>query len=204
MNTRFEFPVIMLAAGQSTRMRGRDKLLEHVEGMALLRRQARLARAATTSLVLIALPPAPHPRYGVLEGLDVTPVPVEDADEGMNASLRKAIAALPASATHVMVVLADMPELTVADLRAVAQSIATHPDALIWRGATEKGDPGHPTIFHRSLFSALSALKGDSGGRNVITAHQNKVHIVPLPTNHARLDLDTPEAWKAWRASRET
>lgn len=204
MSARFEFPVILLAAGQSTRMLGRDKLLEDVEGMALLRRQAMLARAATTSLVLIALPPAPHPRYGVLEGLDVTPVPVEDADEGMNASLRAAIAALPASATHLMVVLADMPELTVADLGAVAHSVATHPDALIWRGATDKGEPGHPTVFHRSLFPALGALKGDSGGKDVITAHHDRVHLVALPTNHARLDLDTPEAWQAWRASRET
>lgn len=204
MNTRFDFPVILLAAGQSTRMRGRDKLLEDVDGVPLLRRQAVRARAATSSHVLIALPQAPHPRYAAIEGLDVTPVPVTDAHEGMNASLRGAIAALPARSTHAMIVLADMPELTVADLCAVAQSIAAHPTALIWRGATETGQPGHPTVFHHSLFATLGALRGEVGGKDVIAAHQDRVQLVPLPKDHARLDLDTPEAWQAWRAAQAT
>ena len=37
------FPILILAAGQSRRMRGRDKLMEVVEGQPLIRRQAEMA-----------------------------------------------------------------------------------------------------------------------------------------------------------------
>ena len=36
-------PIVILAAGASSRMRGRDKLLELVDGVALLRRQVERA-----------------------------------------------------------------------------------------------------------------------------------------------------------------
>ncbi|WP_370741664.1 NTP transferase domain-containing protein, partial [Pseudooceanicola lipolyticus] len=48
-------PILLLAAGQSARMRGRDKLMERVEGRPLIRRQADIARAATSGPVIVAL-----------------------------------------------------------------------------------------------------------------------------------------------------
>ena len=108
--------IILLAAGQASRMRGRDKLLEAVEGQPLLRRQAAMARRATSGPVLVALPPAPHPRYGALDDLDVTPLPVPDAAEGMNASLRTAFAALLASDVAGPVNIASGKGVTIADV----------------------------------------------------------------------------------------
>ena len=69
---QIDLPIIILAAGASSRMRGRDKLLELVEGDPLLRRQAQMVRDVTSGPVIVALPPMPHPRYAVLKGLDVT------------------------------------------------------------------------------------------------------------------------------------
>ena len=105
-----DIPIILLAAGQSSRMRGRDKLQEIVEGEPLLRRQARIARAATRGAVIVALPPAPHPRYALVADMEVEALPVPDAAEGMNASLRAGFAALPAGTPAAMVLLADLPE----------------------------------------------------------------------------------------------
>ena len=195
----FAYPVIVLAAGQSRRMRGADKLMEDVGGQPLLRRQAGIARAATTGAVIVALPPAPHPRHDALAGLDVTTLPVPDAAEGMNASLRAGVAALPPDAPAAMVLLADLPELTTDDLIRVATAFdpAQTP---AWRGTTEDGQPGHPIVFAARLFPQLLALQGDSGGREVVGPLGNAVGLVPLPDQRARLDLDTPEAWAAWRA----
>ena len=195
-------PVILLAAGASSRMRGADKLLAVVEGEPLLRRQARMARGVTSGPVLVALPAPPHPRYEVLAGLDVTPLPVPDAGEGMNASLRTAFAALPESVPAAMLLLADLPELTEADLNTVLQSVDLATETLIWRGATEDGKAGHPIVFAASLFPAFAGLKGDGGGREVVARAGDRVRLVPLPGRRARLDLDTPEEWSAWRAAR--
>ena len=193
-------PIIILAAGAASRMRGRDKLLEEVAGQPLIRKQAIMARNLTRGPVIVALPPRPHARYAALEGLDVERMPVAAAAEGMGVSLRAATNALPHDATHAMVVLADMPDLTIDDLKNVVESVDIKPDNLIWRGQTADGKPGHPIIFHRDLFPALLRLKGDSGAREVVTAAGARVHHVALPGNRARLDLDTPEDWAAWRA----
>ena len=190
-------PVILLAAGASTRMRGRDKLMEDVQGQPLLRRQARLAQSIGP--VTVALPPAPHPRYTALSGLYVTALPVPDAAEGMGASLRRAFAALPAQTPAAMVMLADMPEVQAADLTRLAAAVDLNSETLIWRAATEDGTPGHPIIFAAALFDQLRQLSGDDGGRAVVRGAAGRVQLVPLPGQRARLDLDTPEDWAAWR-----
>ena len=195
-------PIILLAAGQSSRMRGTDKLLQQVDDMPLLRRAALIALDAGP--VIVALPPEPHARYDALDGLPVQIVPVPDAAEGMNASLRTAMQHLPAEASAVIVLLADLPELTSSDIKTVAQSVVKDAGFLIHRGTTSDGKPGHPVAFDRSLFPELRALSGDEGAQTVVKRHKDRVKLIPLPGNRARLDLDTPEAWAAWRAKRDS
>ncbi|MFG6500346.1 NTP transferase domain-containing protein [Sulfitobacter sp. 1A13191] len=194
-------PVILLAAGASTRMRGRDKLMEDIGGEPLLRRQARLARGIGP--VTVALPPAPHPRYTALSGLDITPLPVPEAAEGMGASLRRAFAALPLDTPAAMVLLADMPALEASDLARLAAAVDLTGETLIWRATTEGGKPGHPVVFAAALFDQLKQLRGDDGGRAVVRAAADRMQLVPLPGQRARRDLDTPENWAAWRAEQK-
>ncbi|MDK3072515.1 nucleotidyltransferase family protein [Sedimentitalea sp. JM2-8] len=197
-----DMPIIILAAGQSTRMRGLDKLIQMVEGKPLIRRQADLARAVTTGPVIVALPDGPHPRRDALRGAGVTPLPVPDAAEGMNASLRRAFTALPDGAAAAMLLLADLPDLTENDLKTVLQAHDRKPEYPVIRGATEDGKPGHPVIFSAALFDRFAQLTGDSGGGEVMAAARGRIRLVPLPGTRARRDLDTPEDWAQWRADR--
>ncbi|MEL7091155.1 MAG: NTP transferase domain-containing protein, partial [Pseudomonadota bacterium] len=79
-------PVLIPAAGLSSRMRGVDKLMLEVDGMPLLLRQIRIAQSVTED-VRVALPPAPHPRHGIVPD-GVTVIEVPDAAKGMSASIR--------------------------------------------------------------------------------------------------------------------
>ena len=182
-------------------MRGRDQLMEDVDGQPLLRRQTRLAQSVGP--VMVALPPAPHPRYTALTGLDITPLPIPDAAEGMGASLRRAFTDLPPDTAAAMVMLADMPDLEPSDLACLAASVDLSSETLVWRAATEDGRPGHPIIFAAALFDQLKRLSGDDGGRAVVHGAGARVQMVPLPGQRARLDLDTPEDWAAWRKPQE-
>ncbi|APX11285.1 nucleotidyltransferase family protein [Tateyamaria omphalii] len=193
-------PILILAAGASSRMRGTDKLLEDVDGQPLLTRQIRMAEAVSTD-IRVALPPVPHPRYACLNNTNARPIPVPDAAEGMGASIRTLFATLE-NTNHAMLLLGDLPEITADDLRAIQDAVQNHADALIWRGATEDGRGGHPIVFAHALFSDLQNLIGDDGGRSVVASAGNRVHLVPLPGKRARRDLDTPEDWAAWRAAR--
>lgn len=186
--------ILILAAGRSARMRGADKLLQQVDGVAQLRRIA-LAALATGCPVLVALAPEHAARRAAIHDLPVGMVAVADADEGMAASIRAGVRALP-PASAVMIVPADMPALGEADLRALMAAQDAQP-GMILRGAAQ-GRPGHPVIFPPDLVGALQGLTGDEGARGLIARHAHRVQLVPLPGENATLDLDTPEEWAEW------
>lgn len=191
--------VLILAAGTSSRMGGRDKLLEPVAGRPLLRLVVERA-LGTGAPVAVVLPPDRPARVAALDGLAVRIVIAADAARGMAASLRAGIAALPHGTPAALILPADMPGITGDDLSLMLDQWTTTPD-LILRGATAEGREGHPVLFPAKLFPALLALTGDEGGRGVLNAHRARLRLVALPGDHAVLDLDTPEDWAAFRAS---
>lgn len=193
-----DVPVVLLAAGRSTRMRGRDKLLEPVGGEPLLRRQARLA-LEVSNRVHVVIPAGEEARARCLTGLPVRLVhPPEEAP--MSASLAAGVAAV-ADAPAFLLMLADMPEIEAADLARLVETWRAEPGAIV-RAAAENGRPGHPLIFPAALFAALRRLEGDRGARTILRDPPCPVRLVPLPGRRALVDLDTPEDWEAWRTGR--
>ena len=190
--------VLLLAAGASSRMRGADKLLEPVEGVPLVLRQARVA-LATGASVIVTLPLDRPLRNAALAGLELTTAPVPDAALGLSASIRAGVRA--AGARPVLVLLADLPEITTDDLSLLLARHAVAPD-LILRATAADGTPGHPVLFPEWALPGLSALTGDNGARDLLQQNRARTEMVALPARHAVTDLDTPEDWAAWRAAR--
>lgn len=190
--------IVIPAAGRGARMRGRDKLLEVVEGQPLLTRQARMA-AGLGVPVLVTLPEDRPARAAALAGLEGVETRVlAGAAEGMAASLRTGAAwAGGHGADGLMVVLPDMPDLGQIDLKKVSHAAVKHPEYVIQ--AVAEGDrAGHPVVLPARLFARIQGLRGDTGARAVIAAE--RIVPVPLPGRRAITDLDTPEDWAAWRA----
>jgi CTP:molybdopterin cytidylyltransferase MocA len=181
-------------------MRGGDKLLEQVSGQPLLQVLLRRAAAVASGPVLCTLPAPDHPRMACLEGLDVIPVIVPDAAEGMGASIRAGVSALPAGCGAVMILPADLPDLDDNDLSTMLAARQANPAAIL-RAQDRHGQAGHPVIFPQDLFADLAKSQGDSGARDLLRAQAARVVMVDLPETHATTDLDTPEAWAAWRAN---
>ena len=190
--------ILILAAGASSRMGPGDKLTEPVAGRPMLAHLAGQA-LATGAPVTVVLPPDRPARRAALAGLALRIVVAEDAALGMTASLRAGIAALPPHSPGAMILPADMPGLTTADLVLILARFAEDPGRIV-RGGTPDGREGHPALFPADLFPALCALTGDEGGRSVIRANRDRLALVPLPGDHAVLDLDTPEDWAAYHA----
>lgn len=192
--------ILILAAGASSRMRGRDKLLQPIKGKPILRSMADLA-LATGSRVFVTLPPAADTRHKALDGCAVTIVPVPDAALGMSRSIVRGTAAIVAAENGpedgIMVLPADMPGFSTKALADLISRFRAEPD-LIWRGGKIDGTPGHPAIFPRDLWGELQSVTGDEGGRSVLQRQKDRVRVVPLPGPMAVLDLDTPEDWAAY------
>ena len=190
--------ILILAAGASSRMRGGDKLLEDVHGRTCLTHLVSEARA-TGHTVFAVVPDLDHPRANA--ATEATVVPAPDAGLGMAHSLAAGLAALPPTIGAAVILPGDMPEITRADIDAV---IATHEATSkgIVQATTEAGTPGHPILFAASYFADMTKLSGDRGAWSVIETNRADWGTVPLEGSRARIDLDTPEDWAAWRAGR--
>lgn len=192
--------ILILAAGASTRMRGRDKLMQPVGDRPILRRVAETA-LKTGMPVWVTLPPDAAMRQAALGGLAVRIVPVPDAQLGMSRSLVRGLEAImaadPAAEAGLMILPADMPDFTTEALDGLIRAFQSAP-RLIWRGSTAEREPGHPAIFPRDLWPELAKITGDEGGRSVLAAHRDRLRLLPLPGAMALRDLDTPEDWAAY------
>ncbi len=190
--------ILILAAGSSARMRGADKLMERIDGTPQIARIA-TAALATGCPTYAALPTDRPLRAQALAALSIAQIPIPNASEGMGASLRTAAALIPDG--PLMILLADLVDLTPDDLQTMIAAHRAAPNALL-RGAAQDGTPGHPAIIPADLRADLQSLTGDAGARTLFQAHPARLRIVTLPGTHATTDLDTPEEWAAWRASR--
>jgi len=184
------------------RMRGRDKLLEPVDGRPVLRAVAEAALASRTAPVVVVLPPDAPGRAETLAGLGVETVEAAGCAEGMAASLRAGLAAVDARADAVVVLLADMPEIGAADIDRLIAAFDPAEGREIVRAVSADGRPGHPVLIGRRFFEDLRGLAGDQGARSVLAAAADFVVEVPTAGDAALVDLDTPEDWAAWRAAR--
>ena len=191
-----QIAILLLAAGASTRMEGSDKLLEPVVGgVPLLADRLRVA-LATGHGVWVALPPrlqSPE-RWKIAAEFGARIVEIPQPQMGLSASLKGLITALPASSKGALVLPADMPDITLGDLKSVLQ--AFDPKRVV-RGAVNT-KAGHPVLFPADWFSRLQELTGDRGARDMLKSAGPL--LVPLPDTHALTDLDTPEDWAKWRA----
>ena len=193
-------PVLILAAGASSRMRGADKMLEPVAGGAPLLRAQTERALATGDPVFVAIGNNQDARHAVLRDLPATVLIVPEAAEGMAGTLRGALTQI-APKGAVMITLADLVLLTTQDLKTLLSVHHRQPNNRVWRAATADGRPGHPIVIADSLRQSFLALSGDTGAQSILSALQDETLLVRLEGQRARFDLDTPEDWAAYRAS---
>lgn len=185
---------IVLAAGTSSRMGGRNKLLLEVGGEALVRRAVRTAIEGGLDPVVVVVGHEAGRVRAALVGLGCRIVDNPDYERGMTTSLRAGIAALPEGTTAAVMILADMPQVTAGMLAELASAhSAADPSR---RPPVVLSDYGGvlapPTLFDRALFPELLALPDDRCPRSVVKRHRAAAAVCRWPAA-ALADLDRPE-----------
>ncbi|TMI98681.1 MAG: 4-diphosphocytidyl-2C-methyl-D-erythritol kinase [Alphaproteobacteria bacterium] len=191
---------LILAAGRSTRMGGPNKLLEEINGKALVRHVAEHALASRARPVIVV---TGHQRERVeraLAGLAVRFVHNPDFADGLSTSLKAGIAAVPADSDGTIVCLGDMPQVSAKLIDRLIAAFDPERGALVVI-PTIAGKRGNPVLWSRRFFPDLAAVEGDVGARHLIGGYAEAVAEVPLDDAGALTDVDTPEALTAVRAA---
>ncbi|MEM6623716.1 MAG: molybdopterin-binding/glycosyltransferase family 2 protein [Pseudomonadota bacterium] len=190
---------LLLAAGASSRMQGRDKLLETVDGMPLLRTLAKRLRASGVERTLCVLRAEDTDRRAAIADLGLGVVTNAQAAEGMGTSIAVGVAALGDDVDAVLIVLGDMPEISSHHIDRLIAGFDPAEGRAIVRAVTPDGTSGHPVLFGRRFFEVLMGLAGDQGARVILREHPDFVVDIVLDGAAALADLDTPQDWAAWR-----
>lgn len=185
--------IAVLAAGQSSRMgKNYHKLLALFDGLPLIRRSVLSALESDGIRTIVVLGHRADDLHRHLSDLKIDILVNEDFASGLSSSLRMALAHIPADATGMMVLLPDMPGIGASDLIHLQRVFEDARGKAIVR-ATAQGQPGHPVILPRSLFSNIAALSGDIGARQLIAS--SGLPVIDVELGHAAmLDVDTPAA----------
>ena len=159
---------ILLAAGRSSRMAPRNKLLEAIEGTPIVRRVAITALASGVR-PLIAVTGFDAARVAdALKGLELTIVHNPAYAEGLSTSLRAGLRALPPDCDGALVCLGDMPAIESGDLQILIAAFAARGCAGICV-PVRHGRRGNPVLFGAAFFSEMMGLAGDIGAKQLLT-----------------------------------
>src|SRR5690606_10202041 len=104
-------------------------------------------------------------------------------------SLRAGLAQLPGSTEGVLVTLADQAGVTAFDLQRLVSAWRQQPEHIV--AASHGSQVGVPAIFPAHCFTAIQALRGDVGARQLLNRMSDRVVRIPMPG--AAIDVDTPE-----------
>jgi len=193
---------VVLAAGRSTRMGGPNKLVEALGGVPLVRQAVMAAVASRATPVIVV---TGHQRERVTAALIDLPVMLVDNPayaEGLSTSVKAGITAVPETVDGAVILLGDMPRVDAALINRLIAAFDTASGGLVAVPVRE-GKRGNPVLWPRRFFADLEQLKGDAGARHLIGQHARDVVEVPVSNDAAFLDVDTPEALAAARASVE-
>ena len=167
---------VLLAAGESTRFGGENKLLAAVDGTPMVRRSARTLLDANAAEVVVVVG---HQRGAVREalaGLDVEFRRVESYAAGQSESVRAGVdAARRAGWDAAVFALGDMPFLDPSTVDELLRAYARTGGSIV--APTYRGRRGNPVLFDAIHFDALARVSGDRGGRRIVDEHPDAVLV---------------------------
>jgi len=114
----------------------------------------------------------------------------KDWRKGMSSSIYKAISSLPANIDGNMIVLGDMPLITVKTLNELKSIfLSNNGEKIIY--AEYFGKQANPVIFPKKYFKEMLLLKGDNGCKDIISQNKKNALGVSVDSSEVIFDCDT-------------
>ena len=186
--------IIVLAAGMSSRL-GRPKQLLNYKGKSLLQHAVHEAMQTTMRPVIVVIGANSDVVKKELKDLDIEVAENERWIEGMSTSLHRGLVAakkLNKDVDGIIFMVSDQPFVSASLLNNL---LKTQHETGLPIIASDYGDKlGTPVLFHKSFFSELMKLSGDTGARKLIKKNTDVVATVAFFKGN--IDIDTKEDYE--------
>jgi molybdenum cofactor cytidylyltransferase len=185
---------VVLAAGRSRRMAPHNKLLvADRTGKTMIARVIDNVLSSNARPILVVTGHQAEQIQHALGGRPVLYVHAADYAEGLAASLKAGIAAVPEECAAALVSLGDMPLVTGRMIDRLLSSYDPDEGRLIVL-PTFRGKQGNPMLWDRRFFPEILQITGDSGARFLLGKHLEAVAEVEMADDAVLRDFDTTDS----------
>ncbi|WP_043363926.1 NTP transferase domain-containing protein [Belnapia sp. F-4-1] len=187
---------LVLAAGRSRRMAPLNKLLvQDDQGTPMVARVVDNALASRARPVVVVTGYEHERVEAALAGRAVILAHAEDYAEGLSASLKAGLAALPKDIDGVVICLGDMPLVAGPMIdRLLAAFDPEEGRAIVM--PTFRGKQGNPMLWAMEFLPEMMTISGDVGARHLAGKHADRVAEVEMADDAVLRDFDTTDALK--------
>ncbi|MEJ8835821.1 nucleotidyltransferase family protein [Ramlibacter sp. AN1133] len=189
------FSAVVLAAGQSSRMGGANKLLLPFEGEALVRRTVRTVLAAGMQETVVVTGWQGREVMRAVLDLPVTLQANLRYEDGQMRSVAAGVAALTMATDAILVCPGDLPLLRTGDLHELMDVYLAHPASSIVI-PRHQGERGNPIVFAAAYAPEVAAGRRLIGCRKLAQQYPEETFWHEASHDRFTTDCDTPEAYQ--------
>ncbi len=197
MASEYSIIAYVLAAGRSRRM-DRDKLaLMSRNDISIIAQTIENMNQSYLKDIWLIAPSSGAPKaWGIAKSQQILAVSSSQMSDSVRSAIDHAVAS---GASHAMIGLGDMPEVTVEDLNRLLEVSQANPEACIV--PTHDSRDGNPVIVLLANHADwIDKVEGDRGAKTAIAASVMPVINVECGPGVV-MDIDTPEAYERYLRS---
>ena len=170
---------ILLAAGQSKRMNGENKLVKEIQGIPLIRHSVKNILASSVDELIIVLG---HQKKIIEKLIDknekIKFVFNKDFENGMASSIKTGLSNLSEKTESFFICLGDMPMVKSKIYNKLIKA-KNQKEIIV---PTYKGKQGNPILFSKSMKGEIMKVQGDIGAKKILELNKDK--ILNIETNN--------------------
>ena len=181
---------ILLAAGQSKRLKGENKLTKLFKGKPLINHILfSLIKSKVNNIVIVLGYEHLKIKTKLLRSKKIKFAINKNYKKGMSSSIKTGLKKLPKNSQGFLIVLGDMPNITKTTINKICSSITRSDKEIIL--PKFKNRTGNPIGFKQSMIKNIYKIKGDRGAKNIIKQNSKKIKFVNIYSKSILTNLNT-------------
>tara|TARA_B100000700_G_scaffold28863_1_gene27747 strand:- start:437 stop:1009 length:573 start_codon:yes stop_codon:yes gene_type:complete len=163
---------ILLAAGQSKRMVGENKLTKELLGTPLIKHSVKNILSSVIDELIVVVG---HQKEIIEKLIDknkkIKIVFNKDFESGIASSIKTGINHISKDTESFIICLGDMPKVN-SDIYNLLIKCRHQKEIIV---PTYKNQQGNPVLFSKSMMEKIMEIKGDSGAKKILELNKNKI-----------------------------
>ena len=181
---------ILLAAGQSKRMGGENKLTKEIQGSPLIKHSVKNILASSIDELIVILG---HQKEIIEKLIDknekVKFIFNKDFESGMASSIKTGLDNLSEETEAFFICLGDMPMVN----HDIYNQLIKSKDNKEIIVPNYKGQQGNPVLFNKSMKEKVMDITGDTGAKKILKLNKDKILNLEIDDQSITKGFDTQD-----------